>query len=95
MWASRLQAGQRHLVRDDPVVSALISCARDKLKQQDFDQTGQSAGLLPPEQLDNLRYPAALPGWLVPTTHRECLKIPQATRSCDFPDPATDSCRRC
>jgi hypothetical protein len=95
MWASRPQAGQRHLVRDDPVVSALISCARDTLKQQDFDQMGQAAGLLPPEQLANLRHPEAPPGWLVPTTHREGPKILQATRSCDFPDPATDSCRRC
>lgn len=95
MWASRPQAGQRHLVHDDPVVSALISCARDKIKQQDFDQMGQTARLLPAEQLGNLRHPVAPPGWLVPTTHRECLKILQATRSCDFPDPATDSCRRC
>ncbi len=32
-------------------------------------------------QLDKVRDPAALPGWLATTTRRECIKIQRATRT--------------
>lgn len=88
MAAPHRRAGQRPLMRDDPVVSALTSCVHDKLNQQDPNQIGPITWLLPAEQLGNHRRPAALPGQLATATHHERLKAPQAARSCDFSDPA-------
>jgi hypothetical protein len=41
---------------------------------------GRTYGLLLVEQLGKLREPAALPGWLATTTHRECLRVVTAAR---------------
>jgi RNA polymerase sigma factor (sigma-70 family) len=53
-------------------------CNRYRLNRHDIDDVGQNVWLLLVEQLANLREPAALPGWLATTTHRECLRILRA-----------------
>ena len=47
-------------------------CARYRLNEADIEDVGQTVWLLLVEHLGELREPAALPGWLVTTTHREC-----------------------
>jgi RNA polymerase sigma factor (sigma-70 family) len=47
-------------------------CARYRLNEQDIEDVGQTVWLLLVEHLRALREPAALPGWLATTTHREC-----------------------
>ena len=46
-------------------------CARYRLNNQDIEDVGQTVWLLLVEHLGELREPAALPGWLATTTHRE------------------------
>jgi RNA polymerase sigma factor (sigma-70 family) len=55
-------------------------CARYRLSQHDIEDVGQTVWLLLVEQLDRLREPAALPGWLATTTSRECLRVVTAAR---------------
>jgi RNA polymerase sigma factor (sigma-70 family) len=55
-------------------------CARFQLSNHDREDVGQTVWLLLVEQLGNLREPAALPGWLATTTHRECLRVVTAAR---------------
>ena len=55
-------------------------CARFQLSNHDREDVGQNVWLLLVEQLGKLREPAALPGWLATTTHRECLRIVTAAR---------------
>jgi RNA polymerase sigma factor (sigma-70 family) len=50
-------------------------CTRFQLSNQDTEDVGQNVWLLLVEQLGKLREPAALPGWLATTTHRECLRV--------------------
>ena len=47
-------------------------CTRYRLSDQDIEDVGQTVWLLLVEHLGELREPAALPGWLATTTHREC-----------------------
>ena len=47
-------------------------CHRWQLDRTDAEDVGQAVWLRLVEQLDNLRDPAALPGWLATTTQREC-----------------------
>jgi RNA polymerase sigma factor (sigma-70 family) len=47
-------------------------CTRYRLNDQDIEDVGQTVWLLLVEHLGDLREPAALPGWLATTTHREC-----------------------
>jgi RNA polymerase sigma factor (sigma-70 family) len=61
-----------------PLVWAI--CARFGLNSQDREDVGQSVWLLLVEQLGKLREPAALPGWLATTTHRECLRVLESAR---------------
>src|SRR5579859_6494435 len=61
-----------------PLVWAI--CARFGLSSQDREDVGQSVWLLLVEQLGKLREPAALPGWLATTTHRECLRVVASAR---------------
>ena len=73
-------------------------CQRYQLDRQDIDDVGQSVWLLLVENIGTLREPAALPGWLRTTTHRECLRVLTAARRHDHaemlpedhlpPDPA-------
>src|SRR6516165_7414350 len=55
-------------------------CTRFQLSNQDTEDVGQNVWLLLVEQLGKLREPAALPGWLATTTHRECLRVVTAAQ---------------
>jgi len=55
-------------------------CRRFGLTDHDAQDVGQGVWLRLVEQLPALREPAALPGWLVTTTQRECLRVQRATR---------------
>jgi RNA polymerase sigma factor (sigma-70 family) len=46
----------------------------------DAEDVGQNVWLQLVDQLDKIREPAALPGWLVTVTRRECLRVLGATR---------------
>ena len=50
-------------------------CRRHRLSDADAEDAGQSVWLHLVGQLDQLRNPAALPGWLATTTRRECARI--------------------
>jgi RNA polymerase sigma factor (sigma-70 family) len=56
-----------------PLVWAI--CNRYRLSNHDIEDVGQNVWLALVEQLDKLREPAALPGWLATTTRRECLRV--------------------
>jgi RNA polymerase sigma factor (sigma-70 family) len=58
-------------------------CRRSGLNEHDAEDVGQGVWLRLVEQLAALREPAALPGWLVTTTRRECLRVQRATRRHD------------
>ena len=60
-------------------------CRRHRLGDADADDVGQSVWLHLVDQLDKLRDPAALPGWLATTTRRECRRVLRTTRG---PQPA-------
>jgi RNA polymerase sigma factor (sigma-70 family) len=49
-------------------------CRRHRLDSADAEDVGQTVWLKLVEQLDGVRDPAALPGWLATTTRRECLR---------------------
>jgi hypothetical protein len=61
-----------------PLVWAI--CTRFQLSTSRSRGRGQNVWLLLVEQLGKLREPAALPGWLATTTHRECLRVVTAAR---------------
>jgi RNA polymerase sigma factor (sigma-70 family) len=50
-------------------------CSRHRLGDSDAEDVAQSVWLRLVEQLDKIRDPAALPGWLATTTRRECLRV--------------------
>src|SRR5215831_5359524 len=50
-------------------------CSRYRMASDDVEDIGQTVWLRLVEQIGNLRQPAALPGWLATTTHRECLRM--------------------
>ena len=50
-------------------------CRRYQLSRADAEDVGQSVWLRLVDQLDKIRDPAALPGWLVTTTRRECGRV--------------------
>jgi RNA polymerase sigma factor (sigma-70 family) len=60
-------------------------CRRHRLDDADADDVGQSVWLRLVDQLDKIRDPAALPGWLATTTRRECSQLLRAARR---PHPA-------
>jgi RNA polymerase sigma factor (sigma-70 family) len=55
-------------------------CRRHRLGRADADDVGQSVWLRLLNQLDRVREPAALPGWLATTTRRECLHVLSAAQ---------------
>lgn len=65
-------------------------CRRSQLDRRDIDDVGQSVWLLLVEKIGTLREPAALPGWLVTTTHRECLRVLRAARRHDHAELPAD-----
>ena len=59
--------------RYSPLVWSI--CCRWQLDRTDAEDVSQAVWLRLLEQLDNLRDPAALPGWLATTTKRECYRV--------------------
>jgi RNA polymerase sigma factor (sigma-70 family) len=58
-------------------------CRRHGLGDADAEDVGQNVWLKLAGQLDKIRVPAALPGWLATTTRRECgriLRVPPGSR---------------
>src|SRR5215469_1285981 len=55
-------------------------CRRNRLSQAEASDISQDVWLRLVEQLDRLRDPAALPGWLATTTQRECYRFVRAAR---------------
>jgi RNA polymerase sigma factor (sigma-70 family) len=55
-------------------------CRRHRLDRADAEHVGQSVWLQLVAQLDKIRDPAALPGWLATTTRRECIRVLRAAR---------------
>jgi RNA polymerase sigma factor (sigma-70 family) len=55
-------------------------CRRHRLDGADADDVGQSVWLQLVDQLDKVRDPAALPGWLATTTRRECTRVLRTVR---------------
>jgi RNA polymerase sigma factor (sigma-70 family) len=58
-------------------------CRRHGLGDADADDVGQNVWLKLAGQLEKIRLPAALPGWLATTTRRECgriLRVPPGSR---------------
>jgi RNA polymerase sigma factor (sigma-70 family) len=62
-------------------------CRRYRLGRADTEDAGQTVWLRLMDQLDKLRDPDALPGWLATTTRRECLRILDTARRTDTPGP--------
>jgi RNA polymerase sigma factor (sigma-70 family) len=60
-------------------------CRRHRLDDADADDVSQSVWLRLVDQLDRIRDPAALPGWLATTTRRECSQLLRTARR---PHPA-------
>jgi RNA polymerase sigma factor (sigma-70 family) len=65
-WAALVQ-------RYAPLIWSL--CRRYRLDATDTADVGQNVWLLLVNQLGKIRDPAALPGWLVTTTRRECGRV--------------------
>ena len=59
-----------------PLISSI--CRRYRLSHADADDVGQSVWLHLVDQLDKIREPAALAGWLATTTRRECGRLVRA-----------------
>ena len=79
---ARARSGDRHawdalVERYAPLIWSI--CRRHRLGRADADDVGQSVWLRLVDQLDRVRDPAALPGWLATTTRRECLRFLCAT----------------
>ncbi len=62
--------------RYSPLIRSI--CRRYQLDRTDAEDVGQAVWLSLVGQLDNLRQPAALPGWLATTTQRECYRVKRA-----------------
>jgi RNA polymerase sigma factor (sigma-70 family) len=75
---SRARKGDRQawdtlIERYAPLIWSI--CRRHRLGRADADDVGQSVWLRLVDQLDRVRDPAALPGWLATTTRRECVRF--------------------
>ena len=55
-------------------------CRRHRLEAADAGDVSQSVWLRLVGQLDSIRDPAALPGWLATTTQRECRRVVRSER---------------
>ena len=68
-----------------PLVCALVR--RHRLSEVDGDDVCQTVWLRLVEHLDDLREPAALPGWISTTTRNECLRLIAARKRMTPVDP--------
>lgn len=72
-----------------PLVGAIARQYR--LSGADHDDVGQTVWLRLVEHLDELREPAALPGWIRTTTRHECLRVLAARGRADVVDPQSEN----
>jgi len=72
------QAWDALVERSAPLIWSI--CRGHRLSSADADDVGQRVWLQLVGELDKVRDPAALSGWLAITTHRECGNIRRATR---------------
>jgi RNA polymerase sigma factor (sigma-70 family) len=56
------------------------TCRRYRLNEADAEDVGQCVWLQFVEHVGTIRDPAALPGWLVTTTRRECARVLRSAR---------------
>ena len=71
------QAWDELVERYAPLIWSI--CCRYRLCRADAEDVGQAVWMHLVDHLDNLRDPAALPGWLATTTRRECCRVRRAT----------------
>ena len=62
------------------MIGERLAQRRMALGRADADDVGQSVWMCLVGQLDKIRDPAALPGWLATTTRRECWRVVGAAR---------------
>ena len=72
------QAWDALVERYSPLIWSI--CRRHRLRDADAEDVGQNVWSHLVDQLDKIRDPAALPGWLATTTRRECLRVLRAAR---------------
>jgi len=72
------QAWDALVERFAPLIWSL--CCRHRLGRQDAEDVGQTVWLQLVDQLDKIRDPAALPGWLATAIRRECLRVLRTAR---------------
>jgi RNA polymerase sigma factor (sigma-70 family) len=72
------QAWDVLVTRYAPLVWSI--CRRHRLADADAQDVGQNVWLRMVDQLDRIRDPAALPGWLATVTRRECLRVLRTAR---------------
>jgi len=65
-------------------------CRSYRLGRTDAEDVGQNVWLHLVDQIDRIRDPAALPGWLATTTRRECGRAQRAARGPDAAGFAPD-----
>jgi RNA polymerase sigma factor (sigma-70 family) len=65
-------------------------CRKHRLAGADAEDVGQNVWLRLVDQLGKIRDPAALPGWLVTVTSRECLQVIGATQRSLTAESKTD-----
>lgn len=68
---------------------ALCVVRRHRLSESDAEDVVQTLWLRLVEHLDEIREPAALPGWIVTTTRNECLRLLKAGQRTRPYDPLT------
>jgi len=89
--ASRVVAGLVTRARkgDEQAWGALVEryapliwsiCRKHRLTEAEAEDVAQSVWLRLVDQLDRVRDPAALPGWLATTTRRECARVMRAAQ---------------
>src|SRR5215468_6167396 len=66
-------------------------CRRYRLGRADAEDVAQSVWLRLADQLDQIRDPAALAGWLATTTGRECGRVLRAAHGPHAPACALDA----
>jgi len=75
------QAWDALIERYAPLIWSI--CRRYRLDRADAEDVAQTIWLRLMDHLGRLRHPDALPGWLVPTTRRECLRALDTARKTD------------
>jgi RNA polymerase sigma factor (sigma-70 family) len=83
------QAWDAIVERYAPLVWSI--CRRYRLADADAHDAGQSVWLQLVDQIDRIREPAALPGWLATTTRRECGRMVRAAHRAQPPGYVLDA----